>query len=325
MLRARAGNGLSEWDGNLAALAGDPWMRVPASVSPTRLEQYGACGFRFLLSSLLGLRVPEQPRDAETIDPLVRGNIVHGALEAFFRERRAEGRPAPGEPWTAEDAERLGALLDAQLTEARRRGLAGLPVFSRQQERALHADMRAFLDEDSRFRRQTGAVPHDFEMRIDVEGPGGQRFHGYVDRVDRDGAGRVWVVDYKTGRVPDKDAPLGGGTLLQLPVYLLSAAGAPQATALYWYITARGGFQQVPYTATDADSAEFARIVAAAREGVAAGSFPAVPGDFNEFYSEFDNCGFCDFTRLCARGRGNDFARKAGDAGVGPWARVGGA
>jgi RecB family exonuclease len=322
MMDARAGEGLSEWDGNLAALAGEPWMRVPESVSPTRLEHYGACGYRFFLSSLLRLRVPEQPRDAETIDPLVRGNLVHGALEDFFRERQADGRPAPRERWTTDDARRLGALLDARLADARRRGLAGLPVFSRQQERALHADLIRFLDEDARFRAQTGAVPHDFEMRIDVQGPGGQRFHGYVDRVDRDDVGRVWVVDYKTGRLPDKEAALGGGTLLQLPVYLLSAEGASEATALYWYISARGGFTQVPYTATAIDTAAFARIVAAISEGVARGSFPAVPGDFNEYYSEFENCRLCDFTRICSRARGVDFARKAGDAGVAPWAGV---
>ncbi len=322
MMDARAGEALSEWDGNLGALAGEAWMRVPGSVSPTRLEHYGACGYRFFLSSLLGLRVPEQPRDAETIDPLVRGNLVHGALEDFFREQREGGRPAPREPWTTDDARRLGALLDARLADARRRGLAGLAVFSRQQERALHADLIRFLDEDSRFRAETGAVPHDFEMRIDVEGPGGQRFHGYVDRVDRDHVGRVWVVDYKTGRVPEKDATLGGGTLLQLPVYLLSAGDATEATAMYWYITARGGFAQVPYRAAALETAAFERIVAAISEGVARGSFPAVPGDFNEFYSEFENCRLCDFTRICSRARGVDFARKAGDAGVAPWAGV---
>ncbi len=324
MLRARAGSALSEWDGNLAALAGEPWMRVPASVSPTRLEQYGACGYRFLLSSLLGLRVPEQPRSTETIDPLVRGNVVHGALEDFFRERAAEGRPEAGEAWTEADAVRLAALLDARFDEAHRRGLAGLPVFSGQQRRAVHADMRSFLHEDSRFRRTTGAVPHDFEMRIDVPGPGGQRFHGYVDRIDRDAQGRVWVVDYKTGRAPDprRAAELGAGTLLQLPVYLLSAPGASEATALYWYISARGGFAQVPYTATPVSNGAFERVVAAMAAGVAAGAFPAVPGDFNEHWSEFDNCGMCDFTRICSRARANDFARKADDVGVAPWARV---
>ena len=91
---------------------------------------------------------------------------------------------------------------------------------------------------------------------------------------------------------------------------------------MYWYITARGGFARVPYRATAVETATFERTVAAISEGVARGSFPAVPGDFNEYYSEFENCRLCDFTRICSRARGVDFVRKAGDAGVAPWAGV---
>ncbi len=167
-------------------------------------------------------------------------------------------------------------------------------------------------------------MPMEFERRIDEVGPGGQRFVGYVDRIDRSPEGRVWVVDYKTGRVPDADdsGALGGGTRLQLPVYLLAAAGALEATAVYWYITARGGFQQKDYTATAVEDAAFARTIAAISSGVAAGAFPPVPGEFNEHWSEFANCGRCDFTRVCSRARGDDFARKGGHPAVGPWRDV---
>ena len=324
MMSARAGASFSEFDGNLTALSGTDWLRVPDPVSPTRLESYGVCGFRFFMSSVLGLRVPDEPRDPETIDPLVRGTIVHGALEDFFRQMQAGGRPAIGESWRPADAEHLLRLLEDRLAAARRRGVGGMAVFARQQERALRADLIDFLDADSRFRAQTGAVPCEFEKRIEVTGPDGQRFVGYVDRIDRDAEGRVWVVDYKTGRAPDGAgaAALGGGTRLQLPVYLLATGTAHEATALYWYITARGGFAQVGYTATAIAQETFARTIAAIRGGVAAGSFPAVPGDFNEFFSEFENCNRCDFTRICARTRGEDFARKGSDERVVPWAGV---
>ena len=53
------------------------------------------------------------------------------------------------------------------------------------------------------------------------------------------------------------------------------------------------------------------------------GSFPAVPGEFDEYYGEFDNCRHCDFTRICARARGVDFVRKEPDDGVRPWSGVG--
>lgn len=326
MLAARAGSSLTEWDGNLSALAGDDWMGVPDPVSPTRLEHYGLCGFRFFMASLLGVRAPEEPGDLVTVDPLVRGNIVHRTLEAFFRERRGEGRPRVGEAWAPPDLDRALALLEAELTTARRRGLAGLPVFARQVERALRADLATFLVEDSAFRRATGAIPCEFERRIEVDGPGGQGFVGYIDRIDRTpDRSRVWIVDYKTGRVPKPDAatgPLGGGTRLQLPVYLLAAEGADEATALYWYITARGGFEQVAHPATAAHGERFADVLEAISSGVRAGAFPAVPGDFNDHYGEFDNCGRCDFTRICPRRRGDDFARKGGDPAAAPWSRV---
>lgn len=324
MLRARAGDELSAWDGNLAGLAGTDWMALPQPVSPTRLQAYGMCGLRFLMDSLLGLRVPEEPRDAENIDALVRGSLVHETLEAFFREQHAAGRPAVGEGWTGADEARVLEIFAARLADFRARGLTGLPVFLRQDERALRADLREFLHRDTAFRRATGAVPFAFERRIDEIGPGGQRFVGYVDRMDRvPGDGRVWIVDYKTGSVPKDDgSPLGGGTKLQLPVYLLAApAGAP-ATALYWYISDRGGFQQVAYEATPANQEVFAGVIDAIGEGVRAGSFPAVPGDFSEYWVEFANCGRCDFTRICARARGDDFARKAPSAGVDPWTAV---
>ncbi len=166
-------------------------------------------------------------------------------------------------------------------------------------------------------------MPVAFEQRIDEEGPGGQRFVGYIDRVDRvPGGGGVWIVDYKTGRVPEDANALGGGNRLQLPVYLLAAPDGAPATAVYWYISARGGFQLVPYEATPANAESFAALIAAIGGGVAAGSFPAVPGEFNEFWAEFDNCGRCDFTRICSRARGDAFARKADSPGTGPWARV---
>jgi hypothetical protein len=159
MLRARAGSALSEWDGNLAALAGSGWLAVPGVVSPTRLEQYGGCGFRFLLSSLLDVRVPDEPADAETIDPVVRGSIVHETLEAFFREQQARDRPAPGERWTRADEDRLQEILSERLDAARRLGLTGLAVFAGDAERTMRADLTAFLVADGDFRSVTGATP----------------------------------------------------------------------------------------------------------------------------------------------------------------------
>jgi hypothetical protein len=325
MLRARRGSALTAWDGNLDALHGSPWMNLPEVASPTRLEQYGTCGFRFLMATLLRVRVPEEPRDREGIDPMVRGNLMHQTLEDFFREQQQAQRPAVGEAWTAADEAHALSVLEGHLEVARRRGLIGLPVFARKDERVLQADLVAFLKQDTLFRRETGAVPYAFEKRIEAKAPGGQRFTGFIDRIDGSpGGDAVWIVDYKTGqRLGENPSdPLAGGTRLQRPVYLLAAPDGTRATALYWYITERGGFAQERYAATAATAALFAETLDAISDGVRSGSFPAVPGELNEHRDKFGNCLFCDFTRICGRARGEDFERKASDAGVAPWAGV---
>src|SRR5256886_10114736 len=52
-------------------------------------------------------------------------------------------------------------------------------------------------------------------------------------------------LDYKTGRADEYDKanaadPFLAGTKLQLPVYVLAAAGAEKVQALYWFVSARG-------------------------------------------------------------------------------------
>jgi hypothetical protein len=47
-----------------------------------------------------------------------------------------------------------------------------------------------------------------------------------------------------------------------------------------------------------------------------------VPGSWDDHFSRFANCGWCDFTRICSRSREDDLARKAGDDAVARWQSV---
>jgi hypothetical protein len=94
------------------------------------------------------------------------------------------------------------------------------------------------------------------------------------------------------------------------------------AVAVYWYISARGGFARDEWARTPGNDAAFDAAVGAIRDGVAAGAFPAVPGAWDDFFSTFANCGRCDFTRICSRSRETDLARKREDAAVRRWEAV---
>ena len=328
MITARRSDRFTEWEGNLSVLADDAWLELQSAVSPTSLERYGACGFRYLCSSLLRLQTVEEPEGREVMDAAERGTLIHHVLDTFFKDQRARGRPGVNEAWGDADRIRLLEIADEQLEDAARRGLTGLDVYAGHLRRTLHADLAAFLEDDTAFRRMTGAVPSEFEAALPDVTIAGVRMRGYVDRIDRTPDGRcAWVIDYKTGGMSDFEGisagnPFDGGKKLQLPTYLSAAGDAEEQHALYWFMTQKGGFEQIAYDPTAESQAAFESTIGAIVSGIRAGAFPAVPGELNEFYGAFENCGYCDFTRICSRRRDDAFADKIGDAAVRPWLRV---
>ena len=144
-------------------------------------------------------------------------------------------------------------ITDGALVAAEERGLTGLSVYSAHEARTIKADLRRFLEEDTLFRQQTGAVPTHLETHIPETEVAGVTLKGVVDRVDVTPDGkRAWVIDYKSGSSEDhkkkikRDDPLAGGTKLQLPSYMKAAPDAEEIRALYWFITQKGGFDRVP-------------------------------------------------------------------------------
>ena len=115
MLSSRSSAEFTKWDGNLGGVDDPGWLALRATVSPTSLENYATCGFRYLGRSLLRINVVEEVEERETMDPAERGTRIHDVLHKFFREKQAEGRPRVNEAWTADDAQRLLALLDDSL------------------------------------------------------------------------------------------------------------------------------------------------------------------------------------------------------------------
>src|SRR6266508_3240966 len=328
MIRARRSRRFTEWDGNLAALGDDSWLELQRKVSPTSLEKYAVCGFQYFAQSLLRLRAVEEPEEREMMDAAERGTLIHAVLQRFFTTQLERGRPEPNEPWTQDDAALLMEYTEEALADAERRGLTGLDDFAGHEARTIKADLRRFLEEDSLFRRWTGGVPVKLEAAIPETEVAGVRLRGQVDRVDATPDGkRAWVIDNKSGRIKDyeqikADNPLAGGKRLQLPAYLAAAPEGAEARAFYWFITQRGGFEKIGYEPSPAQAGAFERTLTAILAGIRAGSFPAVPGDDEEFYGTFNNCRYCDYDRICSRRRDLELGAQRDDAGVRPWRAV---
>ncbi len=330
MLRSRRGKDFSAYDGNLTALA-DGRLWTARAASPTSLETYAACGYRYLMSYVLRLNVVEEPEERDVMEAAERGTVMHEVLDAFFKEKQGEGRPRPYEKWRPDDRLRLRQLAEARLDEARRRGKTGLDIFAEHDTRTILSDLAAFLEADDIFRQETGAVPAKFEERIPPVSIGGVEMRGVVDRIDMTPDGKsAWVIDYKTGVastfegvVKGPDAPFAGGSKLQLPAYVTAAGDAERVEALYWFISERGGFERIGYQPTPENQARFGATVSAIVDGIAKGAFPAVPGEEDDYYKTWENCRWCDFSRICSVRRDQDFDLKAADPAMVGWWDVG--
>lgn len=327
MLRARRSARFTEWDGNLAGVQLGVSPASSPGVSPTSLEKYALCGFRYLCSSILRLQVVEEPEERDVMDAAERGSLVHRVLYRFFTEQAQRGRPAPREAWTSADVERLREILSEEISHAGARGLTGLAVFAQHEARTLAADLGRFLHEDTAFRSGTGAVPEQLEVRLPDLPIAGVVLTGVVDRIDRPPqGGPAWVIDYKTGSSDDferkKGDPLVGGAKLQLAAYLAAARAADGDRAIYWFVTRKGDYKQLAFDWTPENRQLFQNTVAAIIAGIQAGAFPAVPGDENDRYRTFKNCRYCDFDRICSRRRDDEFAAKESDPALRPWRAV---
>ncbi|MGE0728107.1 MAG: PD-(D/E)XK nuclease family protein [Acidimicrobiia bacterium] len=318
---ARRAGAFSEWEGNLSGEAIPATDTLPLSAS--RLEQWAACGFRYYLAHLLGLAERDDPERLIEISPLDRGSGVHAALERFLLDVLAAGAPQPHEPWTDEHRRRLLGIAAEVFDDYEARGRTGRAVHWKLDRTGLLALLDSFLQADDRHRAAHAARPERVELAFGMEGAepvtvslaDGRvlAFRGRADRVDRAADGRVIVSDYKTGkgrkyRTIDRGDPTQAGTTLQLGLYAEAARqhlGATEAEAHYWLVNDALGHPRLGYAWTEERRARFVEVVGAIAEGIEAGLFPAVPGEWDTFRNTYEACAVCEFDALCPRDRGD--------------------
>src|ERR1039458_4020048 len=59
--------------------------------SPTLLQQYARCPYRFALRGIFGLRPADRPAGIQRMDPAERGNLYHAVQFALLGDLRAAG------------------------------------------------------------------------------------------------------------------------------------------------------------------------------------------------------------------------------------------
>ena len=334
-----ASRSFTEWDGNLSgALQGSRLAErlENTPLSPTSLEQWAGCPFRYFLGHVLRISTLDDPEEIYAISPLERGSLLHGILEEFIEGAQKDGTlPRPDEPWSRQHRAALESIARSHFQAAENRGVAGKRLLWRLEQDDILNDLYSFLEADTGLRGRFGVSPVHFEARfgrdgdpwpaaeLPVDGGAPLKFRGVIDRVDTDPSGRnVLVMDYKTGSSRPyaglKDDPIDKGKHLQLAVYSLAARSALGAdanvTAAYWFTSSRGGFALAPPEPLDiADEDTLGRFkegVSTIVSGIKNGLFPANPGEPDQ--GDFSNCRFCDFKSLCSSRKDTLWRKKKG-------------
>ncbi|MBI1245845.1 MAG: double-strand break repair protein AddB [Alphaproteobacteria bacterium] len=186
----------------------------PRRLSVTRIERLLRDPYSIYAQYCLRLS-PLDPIDADA-DAMVRGNLIHEALDRFARAFPAA---------LPEDALAHLVAIGRELFAP----LMTRPVVSAFWWPGFEAIAAWFIGEE-RERRANGLFPVATETkgRLDI---GGFELHAKADRIDRGPDGKLVVADYKTGKVPTKKQ-VASGLNGQLP---LTAA-----------IARAGGFPDVP-------------------------------------------------------------------------------
>jgi ATP-dependent helicase/nuclease subunit B len=334
---ARSSAALTSFDGLVGPL---PDLRPSSEhpLSPTALEEWARCPFRYFLSRVLRLHAIERPEDTDTISAQERGSLVHAVLAAFIAEMPA--RASPAQPWSPGERARLREIAEAHCDAAEARGVTGRAVRWELERRRIVREVTALLDTDEAIRDELGVVPmpggverafgfageSDEALAVTLSDGRTVAFRGRVDRVDSapDGS-KVVVFDYKTGSgasYVDSEVDLARGTRLQLPVYGLAMerqAPGPDVEAYYWFTREPRAYAFEGFALDDEHRAEFRRVLSVILDGVEGGVFPAYPGaprSDGRGRDTWDNCCYCAYDRVCPPGRDQAWERKCTDHAV---------
>ncbi len=269
-------------------------------------QQQAACPFRAFGEMRLGAKPLEEPQAG--LDARTRGNLLHGALAALWRE--------------LETHERLCALSDPELArligrsvrgavepEARRRPQTFTARFSALEQERLRRLLHDWLAlEKARAPFRVVACEHRLSVTL-----GGLGVEARLDRLDETADGQRVLIDYKTGPADPKswfgerpDEP-------QLPIYALAS---PEPVAAVLFARLKPGETGFRGLAATAGIAPGAQVLGQHRLTAALGSWAGLLGQWRATLEAlgaafragdarvdpktlYETCKYCALTALC--------------------------
>jgi RecB family exonuclease len=291
--------------------------------SPTGLQHFAACPYRFLLYAVHRLEPRETRIAIEKLDPLTRGALFHEAQFDFFRALARENLlplPLVALPQALDMAD---AVLDALELRYAEELAPAIPGVWNTEIEDIRTDFRGWVRHLAE--SLPGWVPVHFEFAFGLppdrkrdpasrEDPAvildGVQIRGSVDLIERHNTrDTLRVTDHKTGKPPTPvPAHIGGGRHLQPLLYSLAVEqllGSPVEIARLSYCTQRGGYTDVHIPVREPGRHYLKFALDTINNHFLDAFFPAAPSA--------GACGICDYHAVCGPYEEMRVARKSAE------------
>jgi ATP-dependent helicase/nuclease subunit B len=279
------------------------------SYSPSALQHFAACPYRFLLHAIHRLRPREEKAALEQMDPLTRGALFHETQFQLFRELQS-AKLLPVSPRNVDRVlEIAGRVLDRVAEENAEKLAPAIPRVWRSEIEDLRTDLRGWIREVAA--ADDGWVPAYFEFSFGMQADesrdprsthseaileAGVRLRGAIDLIEKHPErGTLRITDHKTGKAPQQlPKYVAGGALLQPLAYGMAAEallGMPAEMSRLSYCTQRGGYREILFPVTPQSKEWFGEALRIIDGEIGRGFLAAAP--------QHGACELCDYLPVC--------------------------
>jgi len=276
--------------------------------SPTSLQTYAACPYKFLLSAVHRLAQREGSAPLQMLDPLTRGQMYHSMVARVLR-KGVTGELLPLRPANLAAAHSLADdILHMTAAEYHEQLAPAIERVWEDEIELLRADLRGLLTQLAE--HPDGYLPELIEYSFGLPVgrgrdpasttqaailPDGFLLHGIADLVEKNASGDLRITDHKTGKNRTEEGMIvGHGEMLQPVLYSLSLEylrGGAVREARLSYCTAVGGYTERTVAMNGVARQAAMDVLRTIDQAVESGFLPAAP--------KTDGCKWCDFFSVC--------------------------
>ncbi|HTS66764.1 MAG TPA: PD-(D/E)XK nuclease family protein [Candidatus Acidoferrales bacterium] len=285
-----------------------PYLLSARPWSPSALQQYARCPYRFALHGIFGLRPAERPSGIQRMEPVTRGQIYHEVQFELLRALEARGMLPVTAANLAGALEILAAVMENVAAREQAELAPAIPQIWRAEVQSLHTDLRGWLQQNAAL--EADWTPQFYELSFGLADPAGRDprsrkepvridnqilLRGSIDLVERHRTGVLRVVDHKTGRMPDpRPEVVGQGEVLQPMLYALAAGqmlNEEISSGRLYYSTIAQNYAVVDVPVNEWNRRRTARALHIIDGAVRDGFLPAAP--------RRNGCKGCEYLPVC--------------------------